>query len=63
MLAEYGKANAVTRERMYLETMERILGKVEKKVIIDKDVAKRRGADAAARPAKPAVGAVTWEAR
>jgi membrane protease subunit HflK len=40
MLAEYGKAQRVTRERMYLETMERILGKIEKKVVIDKDVAK-----------------------
>jgi modulator of FtsH protease HflK len=40
MLAEYGKAQRVTRERMYLETMERILSKVEKKVVVDKDVAK-----------------------
>jgi membrane protease subunit HflK len=40
MLAEYGKAQRVTRDRMYLETMERILSKVEKKVIVDKDVAK-----------------------
>jgi membrane protease subunit HflK len=40
MLAEYGKAQRVTRERMYLETMERILSKVEKKVVIDKDVAR-----------------------
>ncbi len=40
MLAEYGKAQRVTRERMYLETMERILGKVERKVVVDKDVAR-----------------------
>jgi modulator of FtsH protease HflK len=40
MLAEYAKAQRVTRDRMYLETMERILSKVEKKVIVDKDVAK-----------------------
>jgi modulator of FtsH protease HflK len=38
--AEYAKAKIVTRERLYLETMERILGKIEKKIIIDKDVAK-----------------------
>ena len=39
MLAEYRKATRVTRERMYLETLERILGKIEKKMIIDKDLA------------------------
>jgi modulator of FtsH protease HflK len=40
MLAEYTKARRVTRERLYLETMERILSKIERKVVIDKDVAK-----------------------
>jgi modulator of FtsH protease HflK len=40
MLAEYGKAEQVTRQRMYLETMERVLSKVEKKVVVDKDVAR-----------------------
>ena len=35
MLAEYEKAERVTRERMYLETMERILGKIEHKVVVD----------------------------
>ena len=38
-LAEYRKAEGVTRERLYLETMERILGKVETKTLIDKSVA------------------------
>ena len=40
-LAEYIKARRVTRERLYLETMERILGKVERKVVVDDDVSKR----------------------
>ena len=40
MLAEYSKAQRVTRERMYLETMERILGKIGKKVVVDKDIAR-----------------------
>jgi membrane protease subunit HflK len=38
--AEYKKAPAVTRRRLHLETMERIMAKVAKKVVIDKDVAK-----------------------
>ncbi|MCA9596896.1 MAG: FtsH protease activity modulator HflK [Myxococcales bacterium] len=40
MLTEYSKAERVTRERLYLETMERLLSKVDKKVIVDKDLAK-----------------------
>lgn len=40
MLAEYTKAERVTRERLYLETMERVLGRIESKVLVDKDVAK-----------------------
>jgi membrane protease subunit HflK len=40
MLAEYKKAEGVTRRRLYLETMERMLGKVEKKVVVDKGVGK-----------------------
>ena len=40
VLLEYRKAERVTRERMYLETMERILGKIDKKVVVDKDLAK-----------------------
>jgi membrane protease subunit HflK len=39
MLAEYTKAQRVTRERMYLETMERILGKIDHKVVVDGDLA------------------------
>jgi len=39
ILAEYRKARGVTRERLHLETMERILMKVPKKIFIDKDVA------------------------
>ncbi len=38
--AEYAKAQRVTRERLYLETMERIFGKIDKKVLVDKDLAK-----------------------
>jgi membrane protease subunit HflK len=40
ILLEYKKAQGVTRDRLHLETMERILGGVSKKVFIDKDVAK-----------------------
>ncbi len=40
MLAEYSKAERVTRERMYLETWERILTKVDKKIVVDGDLAK-----------------------
>jgi membrane protease subunit HflK len=39
-LREYTKAKRVTRERLYLETMERILGQVEKKIIVDDDVSR-----------------------
>ncbi|HLV19487.1 MAG TPA: FtsH protease activity modulator HflK [Polyangiaceae bacterium] len=38
-LAEYKKAENVTRERLYLETIERILGRIEKKTFVDADVA------------------------
>nr|PZN22918.1 MAG: FtsH protease activity modulator HflK [Pseudomonadota bacterium] len=34
-LAEYSKAEGVTRERLYLETMERILSRVAKKTVVD----------------------------
>lgn len=40
LLAEYKKAEKVTRERMYLETMEDIMGKVDKKVVVDRELAK-----------------------
>lgn len=40
MLAEYTKGEKVTRERLYLETMERILSQVDRKVVIDGQVAK-----------------------
>lgn len=40
ILAEYAKARNVTRERLHLETMERILKSVNKKVFIDESVAK-----------------------
>ncbi len=39
ILAEYRKARAVTRERLHLETMERILKSVPNKVFIDEGVA------------------------
>ena len=36
ILAEYKKAPEVTRRRLYLETMEKVLPKVERKIVIDK---------------------------
>ncbi len=39
LLAEYRKAKGVTRQRLHLETMEAILARVSKKVIIDGQVA------------------------
>ena len=39
VLAEYSKAREVTRRRLHIETLETILGKVQKKVIIDALVA------------------------
>ena len=39
-LAEYQKAPDVTRRRMHLETMERVLAKVDKKTLLTGDVAK-----------------------
>src|SRR5688572_4256354 len=38
MLAEYQKARGVTRQRLYLETMERVLGPIKNKVIVDQTV-------------------------
>jgi modulator of FtsH protease HflK len=40
MYNEYNKAERVTRQRMYLETMERVLARVEHKVIIDGQLSK-----------------------
>ncbi len=40
VLTEYRKARGVTRERLHLETMERILSGVKNKVFIDQGVAK-----------------------
>jgi membrane protease subunit HflK len=34
-LVEYTKAERVTRERMYIETMQTILGKIDRKVVVD----------------------------
>ena len=39
MLVEYQKAKGVTRQRLYLETMERVLAPIKNKVIVDKGVA------------------------
>jgi modulator of FtsH protease HflK len=36
MLAEYGKARLVTRQRLYLETMERVVAPLKNKLIVDK---------------------------
>jgi modulator of FtsH protease HflK len=41
ILREYRKARSVTRQRLHLETMERILQRVKGKVFIDEDVAKQ----------------------
>lgn len=38
MLSEYQKARGVTRQRLYLETMERVLGPIKSKVIVDQSV-------------------------
>lgn len=40
VLTEYKKAERVTRERLYLETMERILEKLEHKVFVDGELGK-----------------------
>lgn len=37
-LREYAKAEAVTRQRLHLETLERILAKVQKKTLVDEGV-------------------------
>jgi modulator of FtsH protease HflK len=37
-LAEYQKAKGVTRQRLYLETMERVLGPIKNKMIVDQAV-------------------------
>jgi len=38
VLAEYKKAKDITEKRLYLETLEEMLGKVESLHVIDKDV-------------------------
>jgi membrane protease subunit HflK len=40
MLAEYKKAEGVTRQRLYYEMMEEVLGQLSNKVFVDKDLAK-----------------------
>lgn len=40
MLTEYTKAEQVTRKRLYLETMERILGNTPNKIIVDEQLSK-----------------------
>jgi len=37
-LKEYNKAPQITRERLYLEAMEKILGQVDQKIVIDQSV-------------------------
>ncbi|MDX2052706.1 MAG: FtsH protease activity modulator HflK [Polyangiaceae bacterium] len=39
-LAEYSKAEKVTRQRMYLETMERVLTRLKTKTVVDRDLGK-----------------------
>jgi membrane protease subunit HflK len=38
VFTEYRKAPEVTRRRLYLETMSRILPQVQRKVIVDEDL-------------------------
>ena len=38
LLAEYAKAPEITRQRLYLETMESILPALERKVIVDDSI-------------------------
>jgi len=38
LFSEYRRAKEVTRQRLYLETMNKILPKVGKKLIVDEDV-------------------------
>lgn len=40
VLTEYRGAERVTRDRLHLETLERVLRSVEKKTVVDKDVTK-----------------------
>jgi membrane protease subunit HflK len=51
MAAEYAKAQRVTRERLHIETMERILARIDRTVIVDSEIAKN------ASPILPIVGA------
>lgn len=61
--AEYSKAERVTRQRLYLETLERILGKIDKKVIVDKDLAKGALPVLQIGPQRAAVAAGAGEAK
>ena len=58
--AEYKKAERVTRQRMYLETMERVLGRTPHKVLVDERMSKTAlpvlPLGAPAVPAAPAAG-------
>jgi membrane protease subunit HflK len=38
--AEYEKAKAVTRKRLWLETVERVMGRVDNKIFVDDDLAR-----------------------
>ena len=61
--AEYSKAERVTRQRLYLETLERILSKIDKKVIVDKDLAKGALPVLQIGPQRAAVAAGAGEAK
>ena len=55
---QYKKAPGVTRERMYLETMERVLGAMDKTIVDTNGTTARRALHLARRAAaKPAGGA------
>ena len=69
MLAEYQKARGVTRQRLYLETMERVLAPIKNKMIIDQAVGggtvpilPLKAASAAAAAAAPAAAVAAREA-
>jgi modulator of FtsH protease HflK len=71
MLAEYQKARGVTRQRLYLETMERVLAPIKNKMIIDQGVGggtvpilplKAASASAAAAAAAPTAAVAAREA-
>ncbi len=50
VLSEYKNAPEVTRKRLYLETMEQVLGDVDKVILDNADLGQRTGAGRRALP-------------